>query len=282
MARKTLTQSLNDKASQLHARFVGGLVACFVLLLMTGIGFNLLGGGWLIINQIIGIVSVVGMSILFSRFQYLLLGVPLVSGFNKLFPPKEEKDKQSYIDLVGHALLIVSIAFMFLGTWSAQENPSAIPAILLSLIVLGLMMWKWESTAKIGKTFAHVYAFGVLIISMASIFPGSMWIKYTGHDPRVLFVSLSDERAIYKARIAVEADRIQKVVEKMEKVERKAESGNLDEEDLKLLEEMERKRDARTLPAVISGAFNSSPVFRKEKVCVKPDGKGGCRRWRMM
>lgn len=258
-----------DKANQLHARYIGRSVIYGSLLIVVSIIFNILG--WLMVNQILGILMVLAGIVFLSRpkliFGFASFG--FAKGALSEGTPAGETEKflKEYWDMAGYVLLAISLAFLFLGTMPVSENPKAVPIILLSLMALGFMLWKWETKFSFGKKFAHFYAFTALVLALLSLIPGSAWIKFTGHDPRVLFVASDRDKAVNDIENTVERMAEKEDVKRLRDIEDALKKGlGVSDKDKPFLEKMRKDRDARSLPA-LSGKLVSSAVgsIRKEE-----------------
>jgi hypothetical protein len=260
-----------DKANQIHARLISKGVIYGSLLICLSIVFNICG--WLIVNQIIGILLVLAGIVFLSRPKFIFgvasLGMAKGAVGSGTATGEAEKFLKWYWDVAGHALLVVSLASLFLGTVSVSENPKAVPAILLSLMALGFMVWKWDTKFAFGKKFANFYAFSVLLLSLLAIVPRPLWIKFTGHDPRAVFAVSERDKAVSDVE-KLQAQRAEKeVVEKLKAIEEKLKDGfGITNEEKTFLEKMQKERDARSLPAFsmkLVSSVQSSVAKREEK-----------------
>lgn len=136
-----------------------------------------------------------------------------------------EEALNKYLSLLKWVLLAGVTLLFIVGTLPFKENPSAMLPFVVSLIVMALLTMIWPEIFKgtIMRRVVYVYALVVMEMSITSLIPGVVWMKYTGWDPNRFKLS-GVESELYKLhkteREIADQSRAREIARITEKVKR--------------------------------------------------------------
>lgn len=218
--------------------------------------------GWTAPSLVLAIVFAIVALYLWAKPLHILI----VAGFglaNRItgdptLADEVEKVFEKYLNLLKWVLL-VGVTFLFItGTISFKENPGAVLPFLVALGVIGLFKWLWPNVfpGATGRKVVYGYAILVVALSLGSLIPGAVWVKYMpyGWDP--LTAKPTDtEEALYrlnqKRREIADADRATELNRITSKVDRREALTQSEERFIADAERSQSKKDSDRPYAIV-------------------------------
>lgn len=177
------------------------LIACVAAFLMNA------GLGWKIPSLVLAIVFAIAAAYMWAKPLNILAvaGAGGVWGLaNRIagdatIVGEIEGALRAYISFLKWVLL-AGVTFLFItGTLSFRENPGAVLPLIVALGVIGLLAWMWPKmfAGVLGRKLLYWYAMIIIVVSLGSLIPGSMWKKHIGWDPATTKTT-STEDGLYR------------------------------------------------------------------------------------
>lgn len=225
-------------------RILGWTTRILLFGIVIGVGLNLLG--WKEVNYLLTL-PLAWVIIRFTTNAQVLVHLAEVGwGYGAVMPGTGAVEAaKKLLEAYGRAIVEIftgiSIVLLYLGTFSLSENPWAFP-MGLSVILTGYLIQ--VARGKSAKTFLTISWWVVWIAAIGlvwSLIPASILVQLTGYDIKGF---LSANPNVEIARGILELDREKKESQKsseIEKFRRKAEKGDLTNEDRGRLEQLLRK-----------------------------------------
>lgn len=246
---------LMAEANDLHGRAIA-LAGWIIGAAVFAILLNLFGAK--AVNFYLAILVNLAMIVIMTR-PSVLLTIGVIGGARIIEDGKEIIREAA--DIYAHALLYVSVFFLFAGIFSFRHNPGAIAMVVAALIVL---FWVdragWFKT-KYYRKVIYVFANGIILLGILSFIPRSGYIKVVGFYP---YSFLSATALEDKVSVVEETERKaheRAAIKRLGAIEKKMKKGQaLTAEEKSFWESQKQKRDDGKLLSRVSSVFHSEKV----------------------
>ncbi len=139
-----------------------------------------------------------------------------------------------YVDLLGKVLLWGSVLLFVLGTIPFGENPFVIFSITAGLLLLVFINWQWKIGTTHGKRLFYWYVCAMMIVFIASLVPGAVWVKYMpyGWNPTEIGTTPTEDTlyAIKRAKMEKKEEAEDQILQRILKKIRASEATTPEEE----------------------------------------------------